>query len=95
MSVGNSCCSAGIWTCSPNSFAVNGSKFRAVNNRDRNCTKAKVQARLKQIQETIDRYLSMLGKVDRTEPAEAPAKAVRLQDKITLLKRTDAGAEGG
>ena len=67
-------------------IAIDGSKFKAVNNRDRNFTKAKVQARLQQIKESIERYLSMLDTVDRTEPAEAPAKAVRLQDKIALLK---------
>jgi transposase len=67
-------------------IAIDGSKFKAVNNRDRNFTKAKVQARLQQIEESIERYLSMLDTVDRTEPTEAPAKAARLQDKITLLK---------
>ena len=67
-------------------IAIDGSKFKAVNNRDRNFTKAKVQARLQQIEESIERYLSMLDTVDRTEPTEAPAKATRLQDKITLLK---------
>jgi transposase len=67
-------------------IAIDGSKFKAVNNRDRNFTKAKVQARLRQIEESIERYLSMLDTVDRTEPAEAPAKTARLQDKITLLK---------
>ena len=67
-------------------IAIDGSKFKAVNNRDRNFTKAKVQARLQQIEESIERYLSMLDTVDRTEPIEAPAKAARLQDKITVLK---------
>jgi len=67
-------------------IAIDGSKFKAVNNRDRNFTKAKMQARLQQIEESIERYLSMLDTVDRTEPAEAPAKTARLQDKITLLK---------
>jgi transposase len=67
-------------------IAIDGSKFKAVNNRDRNFTKAKVRARMQQIEESIERYLSMLDTLDRTEPAEAPAKTVRLQDKITLLK---------
>jgi len=66
--------------------AIDGSKFKAVNNRDRNFTKAKVQARMQQIEVSIERYLSMLDTADRTEPAEAPAKVARLQDKITLLK---------
>jgi transposase len=67
--------------------AIDGSKFKAVNNRDRNFTKAKVRARLQQIEQSTERYLSMLDTVDRTEPAEAPAKTARLQDKITLLKK--------
>ncbi|MDB5825032.1 MAG: transposase [Herminiimonas sp.] len=67
-------------------IAIDGSKFKAVNSRDRNFTKAKVRARLQQIEESIERYLSMLDTIDRTEPAEAPAKTVRLQDKIILLK---------
>lgn len=40
-------------------IAIDGSKFKAVNNRDRNFTKAKVQARLQQIEESIERYLSV------------------------------------
>ena len=67
-------------------IAIDGSKFKAVNNRDRNFTRAKVQARTQQIEESIERYLSMLDTIDRTEPTEAPAKAARLQDKITHLK---------
>jgi hypothetical protein len=67
-------------------IAIDGRKFKAVNNRDRNFTRAKVQARLQQIEESIERYLCMLDMVDRTEPTEAPAKAARLQDKITRLK---------
>jgi hypothetical protein len=60
-------------------------KRSSVNNRARNITKAKVQARLQQIEESSERYLSMLDTVERTEPTEAPVKAARLQDKITHL----------
>ena len=42
--------------------------------------------RLQQIEESIERYLSMLDTVDRTEPAEALAKTARLQNKIILFK---------
>src|SRR4029453_15400906 len=38
-------------------FAVDGSKFKAVNNRDRNFTPHKLQARMKQLEESIARYL--------------------------------------
>ena len=67
--------------------AIDGSKFKAVNHRDRNFTKAKILARMQQIEESIDRYLSMLDTTDRTEPAEACSTSARLQDKITILKQ--------
>ena len=66
--------------------AIDGSKFKAVNNRDRNFTKAKLQGRLQQIDESIDRYLSQIASADRQEAPVATAKAERLEDKITALK---------
>jgi transposase len=66
--------------------AIDGSKFKAVNKRDRNFTRVKVQARLQQTEERIERYFSMLDTIDCTEPTEVPARAARLQDKITHLK---------
>jgi len=68
--------------------AIDGSKFKAVNNRDRNFTSAKMQRRLQQIEESIDRYLSQLDTADRQEPSEGQAKKrTRLQDKIAILKQ--------
>ncbi|MEX0830402.1 MAG: IS1182 family transposase [Nitrospirales bacterium] len=66
--------------------AIDGSKFKAVNNRDRNFTNAKMQRRLKQIDESIDRYLRQIASADRHEAAVATAKTQRLEDKITALK---------
>jgi transposase len=66
--------------------AIDGSKFKAVNNRDRNFTSAKVQRRMKQIEESIDRYLAALDTADREEPSVAQAKTARLHDKISMLK---------
>jgi len=66
--------------------AIDGSKFKAVNNRDRNFTKAKMQRRLQQIDESIERYLGQIASVDRQEAAVAKDKAHRLEDKITALK---------
>jgi hypothetical protein len=68
--------------------AVNdGSKFKAVNNRDKNFTKAKVQRRRAQLEESVARYLSQLDTADRQEPTEAlAAKATRLTEKLTKLK---------
>ena len=68
--------------------AIDGSKFKAVNNRDRNFTTAKMKRRLEQIDESIDRYLSQLDTADRQEPSEGQAKKrTRLQDKIASLKQ--------
>ena len=65
--------------------AIDGSKFKAVNNRDRNFTKAKMRRRLQQIDESIDRYLGQLASADRQESAEG--KSQRLENKITRLKQ--------
>src|SRR5210317_1650558 len=66
--------------------AIDGSKFKAVNNRDRNFTKAKLQRRLQQIDESIERYLSQIASADRQEAAVATDKTQRLEEKITALK---------
>ena len=66
--------------------AIDGSKFKAVNNRDRNFTKAKMTRRLQQIDESIERYLSQIASADRQEAAVAADKTQRLKDKITTLK---------
>ena len=67
--------------------AIDGSKFKAVNNRDRNFTKAKLKRRLQQIDESIERYLGQLASADRQEPAVAADKSQRLEDKIAILKQ--------
>ncbi len=66
--------------------AIDGSKFKAVNNRDRNFTSAKLQRRMQEIESSIDRYLLALDTADRQEPSVAQAKAERLKDKIAALK---------
>ena len=66
--------------------AIDGSKFKAVNNRDRNFTSAKLQRRMEEIESSINRYLTALDTADRQEPAVAQIKAERLHDKIATLK---------
>ncbi len=66
--------------------AIDGSKFKAVNNRDRNFTSAKLQWRMEEIESSINRYLTELDTADRQEPTVAEAKTERLQDKIAALK---------
>jgi polyhydroxyalkanoate synthesis regulator phasin len=58
-----------------------------VNNRDNNFTRAKMQRRLAQIEESVARYLHQMDSADRQEPSEArTAKTARLKEKIAKLK---------
>jgi transposase len=69
------------------SVAIDGSKFKAVNNRDRNFTAAKMTRRLEQIEKSVARYLDQLDSADRQEPSEALAmRTTRLEEKIAKLK---------
>jgi transposase len=69
------------------SVAIDGSKFKAVNNRDRNFTTAKMQRRLAQIEDSVGRYLQQLDSADRQDPSEAlAAKTARLKEKIERLR---------
>src|SRR5947209_6648013 len=69
------------------SVAIDGSKFKAVNNRDKNFTRAKVERRRAQLEESVARYLSQLDTADRQEPTEAlAAKVTRLTEKLMRLK---------
>ena len=69
------------------SVAIDGSKFKAVNNRDKNFTRAKMERRMAQIEESVARYLRQLDSADRQEPSEArTAKTTRLKEKIAKLK---------
>src|ERR1700716_1621691 len=69
------------------SVAIDGSKFKAVNNRDKNFTRAKMDRRMAQIEESVARYLQQLDTADRQEPSEA------LKTK-TSPEREDREAEG-
>jgi hypothetical protein len=68
------------------SVAIDGSKFKAVNARDKNFTEAKMKRRLERIDESIARYLSQLETADRHGDAVPEAKVVRLRGKIEKLK---------
>jgi len=66
--------------------AIDGSKFKAVNNRDKNFTVAKMQRRLAQIDQSIAQYLVAMDTADRAEPEVAQLKKGHLQDKLAALK---------
>jgi hypothetical protein len=69
------------------SVAIDGSKFKAVNTRDRNFTQAKMERRLAQIDESIARYLSQLDSADRQGEAVPEARITRLNEKIAALRQ--------
>jgi len=69
------------------SVAIDGSKFKAVNTRDKNFTKGKVKRRMDQIEVSVDRYLHQLDSTDRQEPSLARTITTeRLNGKIATLK---------
>src|SRR5277367_835908 len=74
------------------SVAIDGSKFKAVNSRDNNFTKGKLERRLKQIEESVARYMGQLDTADRqTAVGEDPSETVlltktRLKEKLVKLE---------
>ena len=69
------------------SVVIDGSKFKAVNNRDKNFTRAKMERRLAQIEESVARYLQP-ARQRRSAGAVRGAhhKTTRLKEKIAKLK---------
>ena len=67
--------------------AIDGSKFKAVNNRERNYTPGKIERRERELEESIQRYLDALETADCTQPTEMQAKTERLQGKIQKMRQ--------
>jgi transposase len=87
------CRRLGLWAAA--SVAIDGSKFKAVNNRDRNFTAAKMKRRMAQIEKSVARYLEQLDSADRQEPSEALAmRTTRLKEKIAKLDEEMKRLEG-
>jgi transposase len=69
------------------SVAIDGSKFKAVNTRDKNFTQNKVERRRAQLEESVARYLAQLDTADRQEPSEElAAKTAHLKEKLVKLE---------
>ena len=68
-------------------IAIDGSRFKAVNTRDKNYTHGAIQRRMEQVEASIARYLSALDTADRQEGEVAEAKSLRLKDKLARLKQ--------
>jgi len=68
------------------SVAIDGSKFKAVNNRDKNFTRAKVERRRTQLEESVTRYLAQLDTADRQEPSDTlELKKTRIKERLENL----------
>ncbi|AXF18764.1 IS1182 family transposase [Paraburkholderia caledonica] len=77
----------GLKLLSSDMVAIDGSKFKAVNSRDRNYTAGKIDKRQQQIEESVQRYLDAIDSADRTSPTGFDVKTVRLYEKIALLRQ--------
>ncbi len=67
--------------------AVDGSRMRAVNARDRNFTPVTIRRRMEQVDASIERYLGMLDTADRQEGEAAQLRGVRLTERLEELRR--------
>ena len=79
------CRQMGLLTAS--SVAIDGSKFKAVNTRDKNFTRGKVERRRAQLEQSVARYLAQLDTADLQEPSEElAAKTAHLKEKLVTLE---------
>jgi len=67
--------------------ALDGSRFRAVNTRDKNYTPGAIRLRMEQVDASIARYLSMLDTADRQEDEVAELRIGRLTERLAALRR--------
>jgi len=67
--------------------AIDGSKFKAVNSRDKNFTRKSIKRRMRRLQEHIDRYLTILDEADKRAPEEHQYTAEELAEKIASMKQ--------
>ncbi|TCV89485.1 IS1182 family transposase [Sulfurirhabdus autotrophica] len=67
--------------------AIDGSKFKTVNNRDKNFTQHKLEQRMKQIDESIERYMRALDSADRAQTIETEFTTARLKEKLAKLRK--------
>jgi transposase len=66
--------------------AIDGSKFKAVNNRDKNFTERKLKARMQQLDDSVQRYLTELDRADRDPSLVTEARVEHLKDKLATVK---------
>jgi len=77
----------GIGLFSQALVVIDGSKFKAVNNRDKNFTPHKLKARQQQLEQSVARYLAELDRADR-DPSLVPEERVEhLKEKISAVRK--------
>lgn len=74
--------------------AIDGSKFKAVNHRDRNFTSGKMKTRMALVEQSIVEYLAQLDRMDRRETPSSPRQTIRLKERIATLKDELSRLEG-
>ena len=67
--------------------AVDGSRMKAVNTRDKNYTPGAIRRRMEQVDASIERYLSKLDTADRQEDEVAEMRVTRITERIDALRR--------
>src|SRR5476649_2595966 len=67
--------------------AIDGSKFKAVNNRDKNFTDRKLKARMQQLEESIARYMTELDRADREPALVTEARVEHIKEKVETVKK--------
>jgi transposase len=71
--------------------AIDGSKFKAVNNRDKNFSSRKIEVRMEQLEHSISRYLAELDRADRDPTIVLPERVARLKEKVAKIKEQMRG----
>jgi hypothetical protein len=73
--------------------AIDGSKFKAVNRRDRSFSKKQLKRVIQKLDEDIDCYLDEMDEADEEEPEEKRLTAEEGQEKIEEMEHRRAEAE--
>ena len=68
-------------------LAVDGTRIKAVNNRDRNFTRAKLKSHLQRLDERLDRYLDQMNAADAADAGGSTVAVPDLHDKIASLRK--------
>jgi hypothetical protein len=66
--------------------AIDGSKFKAVNNRDHNFTEQKIKSRLTHLEKAVKQYLDDLDRADRQPSSVPEARVKHLKEKIVTIR---------